>query len=536
MELCKETLENYIHNRNHNHSEENPIDPKSYTFNNNFFYINLKIFLEITKGIEYLHNQQNIIHRDLKPQNIFFSMEKKVKIGDFGLATDFYSEKYNTIKPDRKKSFNPKNLNLNLRKNSSGSNFVSDFNESSPNSNSLISQNEQKLENTICYHTKNIGTFLYASPEQLSENFYDYKSDIFSLGLIFFELIYPLRTFMEKKIKFADLKNGKICDFIMEQNLKIGNLLLNMCHIDSKKRPNAEEIIQIIKEEISKVKILRQYSSEKNEKNEKNFSNFENSGNNWNFSGTVSNDNDYDEFEIDKESTLNYDEVYLNAKSSRDFAFNAEKSFVKNLAFVNLYKKESPSESILIPMIPQQKLLVDVSTDFLSCLNKDNKDKEKTDNNPSDTNVDINSEICENNPTSVKDVKKIEVKICFYEGELFNTNNKPNLLTLANTEEKNLTDSIISFKDYVSNLHFPKFLQIFKNKIILYESENSLKADMIYNTEESNIIWDENLENENKLFYQILIINPFLKSISIFFDNYEEYFSFADYYSKFISD
>ena len=51
-----------------------------------------------------------------------------------------------------------------------------------------------------------------------------------------------------------------------------------------------------------------------------------------------------------------------------------------------------------------------------------------------------------------------------------------------NSEEKN-NDSIISFKDYVSNLNIKKFLRIFKNKKMLYESNNSLKADMIIFTD-----------------------------------------------------
>lgn len=47
-------------------------------------------------------------------------------------------------------------------------------------------------------HTGNIGTHFYVSPEQLHGLQYDQKVDVFSLGIILFELNYPFITEMER--------------------------------------------------------------------------------------------------------------------------------------------------------------------------------------------------------------------------------------------------------------------------------------------------------------------------------------------------
>lgn len=47
-------------------------------------------------------------------------------------------------------------------------------------------------------HTGNIGTHFYVSPEQMMGLKYDQKVDIFSLGVILFELNHPFTTEMER--------------------------------------------------------------------------------------------------------------------------------------------------------------------------------------------------------------------------------------------------------------------------------------------------------------------------------------------------
>lgn len=91
----------------------------------------ISIAIQISMGIESAHNN-HIIHRDIKPQNIIISKEGKVKITDFGIA-------------------------------------------------------KAATSNTI---TSNVmGSVHYTSPEQARGGYSDEKSDVYSLGITFFEML-----------------------------------------------------------------------------------------------------------------------------------------------------------------------------------------------------------------------------------------------------------------------------------------------------------------------------------------------------------
>jgi eukaryotic-like serine/threonine-protein kinase len=109
-----------------------------------------EIMMQITDAIAEAHTQ-GIIHRDLKPGNIMISGKGHVKILDFGLA-----------RMDRASS-----------NKSSGM--------------ATMSQTESGMV---------LGTVAYMSPEQALGKKVDNRSDIFSLGVIFYEMVTRQKPFI----------------------------------------------------------------------------------------------------------------------------------------------------------------------------------------------------------------------------------------------------------------------------------------------------------------------------------------------------
>ncbi|MCD8134266.1 MAG: Stk1 family PASTA domain-containing Ser/Thr kinase [Clostridiales bacterium] len=91
----------------------------------------LSIAIQVARGIQAAH-AKNIIHRDIKPQNIMISTEGKVKVTDFGIA-------------------------------------------------------RAVSENTI--HSDVMGSVHYASPEQARNGYVSNRSDIYSLGIVMYEMV-----------------------------------------------------------------------------------------------------------------------------------------------------------------------------------------------------------------------------------------------------------------------------------------------------------------------------------------------------------
>ena len=91
----------------------------------------LSIAIQVGRGIQAAH-AKNIVHRDIKPKNIIISTDGKVKVTDFGIA-------------------------------------------------------RAVSENTI--HSDVMGSVHYASPEQARNGYVSNRSDIYSLGIVMYEMV-----------------------------------------------------------------------------------------------------------------------------------------------------------------------------------------------------------------------------------------------------------------------------------------------------------------------------------------------------------
>lgn len=99
----------------------------------------LKIVSQICSGLQAIHDA-GIVHRDMKPENILINKENQVKIADFGIA---------------KSNDGPK----------------------------------------LTEHGGVVGTIDYVSPEYMLDSIVDWRSDIYALGIISYELLTKLSPF-----------------------------------------------------------------------------------------------------------------------------------------------------------------------------------------------------------------------------------------------------------------------------------------------------------------------------------------------------
>lgn len=93
-------------------------------------------------------------------------------------------------------------------------------------------------------HTGQVGTKLYMSPEQMYSQSYSHKVDIFSLGLILFELLYPFSTSMERVRILTDIRDLKFPALFTQSYPQEQNMVLHMLSHNPSERPEAEEIIE----------------------------------------------------------------------------------------------------------------------------------------------------------------------------------------------------------------------------------------------------------------------------------------------------
>ena len=152
-----------------------------------------KIFSQVVSALYACHTNKTgkILHRDIKPSNVFLDNNNNVKLGDFGLSL--------------------------------------------------------QLNKEINFAYSNVGTPYYMSPEQVDENKYNEKSDIWSLGCFLYELValhppFEANNHLSLALKIKSGKIEKIPE-IYSHNLE--KIILWMMNVEQDKRPSIKDILAI---------------------------------------------------------------------------------------------------------------------------------------------------------------------------------------------------------------------------------------------------------------------------------------------------
>ena len=139
-------------------------------------------------------HDRRIMHRDLKPANIFLTLDSTVKVGDLGLSREL-------------------------------------------------------SQDTIQAHSK-VGTPLYMSPEVLRGDGYDFKSDIWSLGCLLYELAMLKSPFKAEGLNlyslFQKISQGEFQPINDMYSEELRSLAYSMISTRSEDRPTLVSMYCIV--------------------------------------------------------------------------------------------------------------------------------------------------------------------------------------------------------------------------------------------------------------------------------------------------
>lgn len=178
-----------------------------------------KYFSQIADAIQHMH-ERRIMHRDLKPANIFLTLDGTVKVGDLGLSREL-------------------------------------------------------SENTYQAHSK-VGTPLYMSPEVLRGDGYDFKSDIWSIGCLLYELAMLKSPFKSEGLNlyslFQKISQGEYSPLPDRYSDELRQLTYAMISTNPEDRPEIADICREARamrvkynEEYLKRKQSQQHQDEKDD-------------------------------------------------------------------------------------------------------------------------------------------------------------------------------------------------------------------------------------------------------------------------------
>ncbi|KAE8724925.1 mechanosensitive ion channel protein 6-like [Hibiscus syriacus] len=153
----------------------------------------LKVAIDVSKGMDYLH-QNNIIHRDLKAANLLMDENEVVKVADFGVA---------------------------------------------------------RVKTQSGVMTAETGTYRWMAPEVIEHKPYDHKADVFSFGIVLWELLtgkIPYEFLTPLQAAVGVVQKGLRPTIPKHTNSKLTELLERCWQQDPSLRPDFAEIIEILQQ------------------------------------------------------------------------------------------------------------------------------------------------------------------------------------------------------------------------------------------------------------------------------------------------
>jgi serine/threonine protein kinase len=262
--------------------------------------VSWNLFFQILAGFRHIH-AHGLVHRDCKPANILLQSgpggpsDLEVKVGDFGLAKDLRSGRASapligasdlliaasTSTPAPTMA----GRSAQTQSSSEGSGSLSSSSESYPTTVPMAVPTPNHLgdgagggstsaghsfSTTSCLrgstiygrsapagtfspllahvsHTGRIGTKIYTAPEQESKRGeYSSKADVFSLGIVLFELFYIFPTKMERSKVLSDLRAGSLPTGFSESWPLEAKTILWMMSPGPEARPTADELLRTL--------------------------------------------------------------------------------------------------------------------------------------------------------------------------------------------------------------------------------------------------------------------------------------------------
>ena len=455
------------------------------------------LFIQVVNAINFMHSN-DLIHRDIKPENILIFENNIIKLCDFGWCVKL----------------------------------------------------EGHQRGTFC------GTTEYMSPELVNHQVYGKEIDVWSLGILLYEMIHGYSPFRPNKPKFNE---KDVMENIKNHNLIFGKTVSDECkrliyHLldpDINKRYTVEDIYNsdFVKKyeklhyDYPNNSLIQLYNGKINKSSEQNINNaiinnINDENINFNNINNIINSNS----EINKNKSINNNITYINnyqisePRNEYNNIYTNNNQKMKNIENDNI-KKQVLFDYIHNGYFYSQNLNNDYSNNVYLCINNDNSRKNNISNN--DINI-ANSElnnIFNNNNNNNKIKQEENIKNYYLENEekhpqdkrknrneimdnnsflrLYEENNKNNSIGISNYSNINyskeidnnniwnnpINDNNLSRLNNISNIQYIKINQNEK-KIENYQNtknndNNSINYNYYYNFNNYNNNYTNNYYNNN---------------------------------------